>query len=269
MSDAVPGERWPDGRRAAISITVDNLGEASEIALGMRSPDEPRGDHYSVTTGLPMMLDELDQAKLPATFFVEGINAETYPAAVAEIADAGHEVAYHAWCHEQWGDLDDDEAEAENLDRGIEAMRAVGVTLAGFRPPGGELRRHTLRLLAERGFRYCSPSAEAATGQDAVAVLPFRWPAVDAFHVLPSFAALRARLTTSEEAGGVDGVHAALSAEVDRLLEHGGHTCLVLHNWLVEAERDAVRDILARVAAATDRGDLWVARCDQVAERFA
>ena len=75
--------RWPDGRRAAVSLTFDNLGEAAEIELGLRGADEPRGGHWSVVCALPVVLEELAGVELPATFFVEGINAEIYPGGAA------------------------------------------------------------------------------------------------------------------------------------------------------------------------------------------
>jgi hypothetical protein len=254
---------WPGGARAAVSITVDNLGEAAEIELGLRAADEPRGEHYSVTTALPIMLDTLAAAQLSATFFVEGLNAETYPDALIEIDEAGHEVAYHAWCHEDWAALDAD-AEAANLDRGLAALDEIEIDAVGFRPPGGRITPHTLELLESRGLRYCSP-AGSAPGVDRVVVLPFAWPAVDAFHVLPTFAPLREHLTGNREAGGADAVRAALLRSVEDVLANGGHTTLVLHTWMIELEIDAVRDVLARVRTAVDDGRLWAAPCRDVA----
>lgn len=254
---------WPGGARAAISVTVDNLGEAAEIELGLRAADAPRGDHYSVTTALPIMLDTLATAQLSATFFVEGVNAEIYPEALMAIGDAGHELAYHAWCHEDWSALDVD-AEAANLDRGLAALRAIGVEVAGFRPPGGRITARTLELLASRGLRYCSPAGSVA-GFDRVAVLPFAWLAVDAFHVLPAFAALRKHLTADSEPGGADAVHAALLGSVENALASGCHATLVFHTWMIELELAAVRDILARIGSAVDAGDLWAAPCGEIA----
>jgi peptidoglycan/xylan/chitin deacetylase (PgdA/CDA1 family) len=258
---------WPGGARAAVSLTVDNLGEAAEIELGLRAADTPPGGHYSVTTALPIMLDALSTAELSATFFVEGINAEIYPEALAAIGAAGHELSYHAWCHEDWSVLDAG-AEAANLDRGLDALRAIEIEAVGFRPPGGRINRGTLELLASRGLRYCSPAGSVA-GIDRVAVLPFSWSAVDAFHVLPPFAALREHLTGESEPGGADAVRSAMLGSIENALSSGNHVTLVLHTWLIELELDAVRDILAQIRGAVDSGDLWAAPCRDAAAWMA
>jgi peptidoglycan/xylan/chitin deacetylase (PgdA/CDA1 family) len=254
---------WPGAARAAVSVTVDNLGEAAEIELGLRPPDAPLGDHYSVTTALPIVLETLVSAELLATFFVEGINAEVYPDTLAAIADAGHELGYHAWCHEDWSSLDE-QVEIENLDRGLAAFHAIGIEPTGFRPPGGLINEGTLELLASRGLRHCSPAGSIA-GIDRVAVLPFSWPAVDVFHVLPSFRSLREYLTGDAEPGGADAVREALLASIDGALAGGGHTTLVLHTWAIELELDAVRMVLARIGAGVASGELWAAPCGEVA----
>jgi peptidoglycan/xylan/chitin deacetylase (PgdA/CDA1 family) len=258
---------WPDGRRAAVSITFDNLGEAAELELGLQPEDEPLGGHYSVTDALPIVLEELEKAGLPATFFVEGLNAEVYPEALKQVASAGHEVGYHAWRHEDWSLLEPDD-EKQNLARGRAAMRGIGLSPVGFRPPGGLLNRSTLALLQQSGFEYCSPAGSGA-GIDGVVVLPFAWPAVDAYHVLPSFAALRRHFSGSDDAGGPDAVRASLLGAVENVVALGGHTSLVLHTWMVELELDAVCDLLSRVSAGVAAGELWAARCDEAARWIA
>jgi len=253
-----------------VSLTFDNLGEAAEIELGLRGADEPRGGHWSVVSALPVVLEELAAAGLSATFFVEGVNAEIYPEALRSIAEAGHEVGFHAWCHEAWDGLAPAQ-EAENLDRGLAALRALGLSVSGFRPPGGLISPSTAGLLASREVRHCSPAGSAPGLDGGIAVLPFAWPAVDVFHVLPQFAALRAHVGApwSEEPGGPDAVRTALLAAVDQAVADGGHTVLVLHTWMAEGVRDALRDVLARCAAGAASGELWVARCDAVAEWVA
>jgi hypothetical protein len=39
----------------------------------------------------------------------------------------------------------------------------------------------------------------------------------------------------------------------------------VFHTWLIEAEREALRSVLAHVQAAERRGEVWSARCEEVA----
>jgi peptidoglycan/xylan/chitin deacetylase (PgdA/CDA1 family) len=254
-------ERWPDGARAAISVTFDNLGEAAEQELGARTPT---GDHYSVTTALPIVLAELAEAGTSATFFVEGVNAETYPGTLRSIVAAGHECAYHAWRHEDWSRLDETE-ERENLARGLAAMRARGLEPAGFRPPGGLLGERTLQLLQALGLRYCSP-AGAGVGIDRAVLLPFAWRHVDAYHLLPQFAALRRHIDRSSQPGGPERVAEALTGAIDDAIAGGTYASLVLHTWLIEAERDAVRSVLGHLQARTRRGDVWAAGCDEVAK---
>jgi peptidoglycan/xylan/chitin deacetylase (PgdA/CDA1 family) len=254
---------WPDGARAAISITLDNLGEAAELELGLRDASAPLGDHYSVTIALPIVLALLADAGLQATFFIEGINAEVYPDALRAVLEADHELAYHAWCHEDWSTLSA-AAEVANLDRGLAALREIGVEIQGLRPPGGRLNAGSCELLASRGLSYCSP-AGSTSGIDRIAVLPFAWPAVDAFHVLPAFAALRAHLSDGAEPGGPDAIRASLLASIEAALADGANATLVLHTWMIELERDVLADVLVRLRHGVDRGELWVAPCRDVA----
>jgi peptidoglycan/xylan/chitin deacetylase (PgdA/CDA1 family) len=258
---AGPTSLWPGGARAAVSVTFDNLGEAAEQELGM---DTPTGDHYSVTTALPIVLAELAEAGTRATFFVEGVNAETYPEALRSITSAGHECGYHAWRHEDWGRLSEDE-ERENLARGLAALRGCGLEPAGFRPPGGLLGDRTLDLVRAEGLSYCSP-AGAGVAIDGPVLLPFAWRDVDAYHLLPQFAALRGHIDGSEEPGGPERVAETLVAAVDNAIVSGGHATLVLHTWLIEAEHDAVCAVLQHVRDSAQRSDIWAARCDEVAE---
>ena len=140
-----------------VSVTFDNLGEASDLERGWWPEDEPIGAHYSVTEALPRVLEALDEAALRATFFVEGLNSELYPDTLRELGARGHEVACHGWRHERWAGLEP-ATERDRLRRSAEGMRSLGLRPAGFRPPGGELTAATPALLGELGFTYCSPA---------------------------------------------------------------------------------------------------------------
>jgi len=106
-----------------VSVTFDNLGEASDLERGWWPEDEPLGHHHSVTRALPRLLEALDEAGLRATFFVEGLNTELYPDTLRELDAAGHEVACHGWQHERWSTLEP-AVERERLQRSADGMRA-------------------------------------------------------------------------------------------------------------------------------------------------
>lgn len=177
---------------SVVSVTFDNLGEAAQLELGMWPADVPEGQHFTVVDVLPRLLDLLTARRVKATFFVEGLNAEMYPQALNTIVEAGHEVAVHAWRHEEWAALDA-ESEVALLQRATDAMRSIGIQPSGFRPPGGGLTERTLQLLGEHGYSYVSPAGERAGVLEGLAVLPFRWPLVDAYSYLPQFEGLRER----------------------------------------------------------------------------
>ena len=239
------------------SITFDNLGEVTELRRGQFPAGAPLGRHPSVTRALPRILELLEETAVRATFFVEGLNTELYPETLQRIAAAGHEVAYHGWCHEEWAELERD-AEGELLERGVRALDRLGLRPAGFRPPGGRLTAATLELLRELGFAYCSPEGREARVEKGVAILPFAWPMVDAYHYLPSFAGLRGSSEPSSP------------AELGERLDAGAgrHGCAIFHPFLTDdAERFAVlRHHIEKVA---ERADLWCAPCRDVAARLS
>lgn len=258
---------WPNGARGALSLSFDNLGEAAEIELGAVDADAPRPPHRTVVEVLPSLLDRLGEHGLRATFFAEGLNAELYPEALREIAARGHEVAYHAWRHEQWDRLSAAE-QADNLARGVAAFAGLGIELTGLRPPGGGLGPGGVDVLREAGLRYCSPAGSGLGAEDGVALLPFQWRHVDATCVLPPLAPVRELMTGSPDplvpAAFVD----FLAGELTALAEKGGYMTLVLHpfmlDWLGKEQLDR---LLARLAEARDDGEIWIAPCAEVAAR--
>jgi peptidoglycan/xylan/chitin deacetylase (PgdA/CDA1 family) len=258
---------WPGGPAGALSLSFDNLGEAAEIELGALAPEDARGDHFTATRVLTALLGALSESGLSATFFVEGLNTELYPTALTTIAASGHELGYHAWRHEQWGDLTA-AAQAENLSRGLAAFDSLGLSLAGLRPPGGQLGAGGLRVPRDAGLRYCSPAGAGASAENGVAILPFQWRHVDACCVLPPLAPVRELISGSPDPLGAASFLGYLDAEIERLASEGGFITIVLHlsmlDWLGEERLGALLD---RLGEASRRGDLWVAPCAEVADR--
>jgi peptidoglycan/xylan/chitin deacetylase (PgdA/CDA1 family) len=247
---------------AVHTITFDNLGEVTALQRGEFPPGEPLGRHFSVTRALPRILDLLDETGVRATFFVEGLNTELYPETLSAIAAAGHEVAYHGWCHEEWAGLDPG-AEAELLARGVRALDELGLRPRGFRPPGGGLNRDSLRLLRDLGFTHCSPAGDAVAVREGVAILPFAWPLVDAYHYLPRFAGRRGSDAPRSPA---QFARILADARLDAVGE-GRHSSVVFHAFLAEPEdRFAViREHVQAVRALVDRRELCCAPYREVA----
>lgn len=266
----MPPAEWPDGARGALCLSFDNLGEAAELELG--APPDTLGEHFTATQVLPRLLATLREHDVPATFFVEGLNAELYPDALRAIAAGGHEVGYHAWRHETWGDLSAAE-QAENLDRGFAAFRGLsaggcpGIEIRGLRPPGGRLGADGLNVLREAGLRYVSPAGKGAGVEDGIALLPFQWRHVDATCVLPPLAPVREQMTGSPDPIDPAAFLACLDEEVERLSREGGFMAIVLHlallEWLGEHRLGA---LLAHLTEVTGSGDLWLAGCAEAAE---
>ena len=241
--------------RHAVLLSFDNLGEAADLE---RHGAAPRGPHPSVTVGLPRALDALAALDLRATFFVEGLNAELYPQALRDIAEAGHEVGLHGWRHERWDDLSASD-EDEQLGRGVAALAGLGLDIEGFRPPGGEPGAHTIAALAAHGLRWCSPAGEHAERRAGVALLPFRWSAVDAYHRLESFTDRR---TARGERAAVASPREAADALIGVLDARGDEPLvLVLHPFLMLEDDEAAqaRRVLEHLAGQVARGERWVA----------
>lgn len=256
---------------ATLTLTFDNLGEAAYLERGEWPSDAPLGRHPSVTVALPALLSALAEEGLTATFFVEASNVALYPAALQAIRDGGHELGHHAWRHEAWGGLRP-EREAAILRRGLDAFATAGLTVTGFRPPGGELTPASPALLVAAGLRWCSPVGTQAPYvlDDGVAVIPFRWPLVDAYHVYGRFDLLRVEHGESPDAVAPEAMAQRVLAELAVLRREGGQRTLILHPFLSvdPATRAAVTGLLGEIGALARAGELEVGPGGPLAERL-
>jgi peptidoglycan/xylan/chitin deacetylase (PgdA/CDA1 family) len=259
----VRGGWGPDGKPAALCVTLDNFGEAAELSLGLLRKDYSSGQHDTATTILPRVLSALGDLKV--TYFIEGINAEIYPRELMKIAAAGHEIGLHAWQHEAWNRLS--LLRQENLlQMSLRAMNKIGLRPTGFRPPGGDISADSLALLRRLGFDFCSPLGSPGSHlENDLAILPFQWLHVDAYLMDPVLNSYRAGNAASSAPIAAHEWWAILEGAILEAVEQRRHLTVIFHPYMIGRHNDqwTVFDRFLRQIRA--RNDLWIATCAQVA----
>jgi len=228
---------WPGDARCGVMLTFDF--DAESLWLG-RDPDnaERMGTlsqgAYGARVGVPSILRVLEEKGVKATFFVPGWTADHHPGRVEMIHAAGHEIGHHSYSH-CWVKPGEDALEAEELDRGLEALdRLLGIRPSGYRSPAGETSQTLFRMLAERGFAYDSslmtsinPYYHAVGGNaQALVELPWHWSLDDAVFALFSIRNPRAIMTN-------DHIFTVWADEFDAIYQAGGLFDLVMHPQVI------------------------------------
>lgn len=183
-SREIAGVAWPGGARVAVALTFDVdaevgwLCEGQEYRRRLTTLSEVR---FGITRGLPRILDLLTELDLGATFFVPGGTAQRYPAAVASIAERGHEIAHHGHEHLRSDKVSAQEQRAE-IELALDVFASLGVQRpVGYRSPAWEITPETFDLLLEHEFGYDSscmgddrPYYEVYRGRE-ILELPVHW----------------------------------------------------------------------------------------------
>ncbi len=267
-----PDYPWPEGRRAAVAVTFDLDAESVMLAADpdvARRPSLMSHQRYGPATGVPRLLRILAERGVMATFFVPGHSAERFPEVVAQILDAGHEVAHHGYLHERL--IGSTEAEERRyLELGLKALdTAAGVRPAGYRAPWWEITERTLALLAEYGFAYDSSLFDrdvpyrVETPAGPLVEVPVSW-ALDDWEKY----AFWPEVTGS---GVIERPGAVLEnwlEEVQAYEAEGGCCVLTMHPFLSgrPARARALASLLDRIL---ERSGIWVATLAEVAGRLA
>jgi peptidoglycan-N-acetylglucosamine deacetylase len=143
------------GLRVCLTFDVDAVSLWTATFRSSSPSDISRGE-FSTRVAVPRVLELLDRHDIRATFFVPAITARQFPASIAEIAAAGHEIGAHGDLHERLVKLDRAEETAIH-ERSTESLTEItGRRPTGFRAPGWELSAHTIGILEDLGFTYDS-----------------------------------------------------------------------------------------------------------------
>jgi peptidoglycan/xylan/chitin deacetylase (PgdA/CDA1 family) len=262
---------WPHGARCAVMLSFDFDAETlwtSRDSANWKRPGVLSQGKYGAKLGVPKVLETLEDAGVPATFFVPGWTAENHTGRVEAILARGHEIGHHSYLHE-WIDPEDPAAEEAELDKGLEALaKTVGVVPKGYRSPAGETSDNMVRLLTERGFLYDSSMMDdinpyrhrLADGKPGIVEVPWHWCLDDAIYSLFSIRNPRPVFTNSH-------ITEIWQDEFREIYRWGGLFDLVMHPQ-VSGRPSRIALLRAFIAWIKTFPDVWFATGSQVAEAW-
>lgn len=132
------------GRIASAWMRGTHRQEARQVAFTF--DDGP----YAMLT--PQLLDLLRRQHVPATFFIEGKDAQMHPELVRRIVDDGHELGNHSFTHASLIGLDEAGIRRELGDTDALIRCLTGVAAPLMRPPGGRLDASRFALVQRLGY---------------------------------------------------------------------------------------------------------------------
>src|SRR5262245_24337712 len=148
---------WPNQSRVAVCLSFDTDTEAPLLRDSTTSPTTLSSADFGAESGVPRIVKMLDRHRIPATFFMTGVDAMLHPEMVRAILASGrNEIGEHGWIHEFPPRLEPAEEE-RLLDRAIEYLTKVtGKRPVGYRAPSWAFSAATLDLIVKKRFLYDS-----------------------------------------------------------------------------------------------------------------
>jgi peptidoglycan/xylan/chitin deacetylase (PgdA/CDA1 family) len=259
---------WPDGHRAALSLTFDVDAESAILAVDARYAgwlSTMSHQAYGPRVGVPRILRMLERNGVRGTFFVPGLTADLHPAVVESILAAGHELGHHGYSHVPYHRMSDDE-QRRDIERAFASLeKASGLRPEGFRAPWWELTNSTPAILSEFGFTWDSSMMDddrpymLDTGQSILAELPVHWMLDDweqyAFLPEPHIGAVIESPAKVLDLWG---------SELEALADDGGLMVHTSHPFL-SGRPSRVVTLERLVERAHDLGGVWIAPLGEIA----
>jgi hypothetical protein len=239
---------WPQGKRAAFAYSADT--ERAQMA--------------TVVPALLAIFDALGLQRF-GTFFIVGQaggdpgteGAVEHPQVVSQILSAGAELAGHGDVHLRFQnqDLPTQRARLQAMRGLIEPLMGAAAPLLGFRGPALAVDRNTWRALAAEGLVYDS------SDQDVWSEWSLPWFTGEVWELPPS-SLMDYRLMVEMGLSGAEW-EVLLRDKLAFIASRRGLFNWITHPWVIENELPRVE---AMLRDARDRGDLWLARLDDILE---
>ena len=149
------------------------------LDLEVHRPDSSYPKRYPEITRA--ILEFLEVRKIEATVFVLGRLAQEEPSLINEIAQAGHEIAFHSFAHVHLTRETPSRFRQETADGKRFLEDIVGKAVVGYRAPAFSLTKESrwaVDIIGELGFAYSSsllPAKSPIFGFAEAPAQPFRW----------------------------------------------------------------------------------------------
>ncbi|OCW59074.1 polysaccharide deacetylase family protein [Hoeflea olei] len=147
---------WKDGARCAVALSFDSDHETNELRDGGESIGRMSQGQYGNRVGVPRILDVLEKAGVPATFFVPAVCALLYPDEQRDVVARGHEVGLHGWIHEVNTKVPPEKERELHLRAADTLEKITGIRPVGMRTPSWDFSSVTLEIERELGLLYDS-----------------------------------------------------------------------------------------------------------------
>jgi peptidoglycan/xylan/chitin deacetylase (PgdA/CDA1 family) len=260
--------KWPNGARCAVCFAFDL---DAESLLHLYYPEDSRRRitlssalRYGPNVAVPRLVRIWQHFGIRQTVYVPGWCVETYPHAIEQLAEAGHEIGHHGWLHERVNSLSPAD-EAKVMRAGISAIEKItGKRPAGYRCPSGAFSPATLDLLLDEGFSY-----DASLSGDDVPYLiendrgsMIELPSDHALDDWPQYMNSR-DFNHMLPIQSPDQATAVFRAEFDAAWSGGGLWSSVWHPFLSGRPARA-QAMVELIEYMTDKGGVWFATMEEI-----
>ncbi len=264
MGPKLQPKSWPSGARVAVLLTFDDDTQAPLLRDGTTEATALSAPDYGAQTGTPRLLEILDRHKVPATFFVTGVDSLIHPELVPSILKSGrNEIGIHGWIHEYTPGLDSASEEERLLDKAIARISYLtGKKPIGYRAPSWAFSPWTMDLIRKKGFVYDSslqsseiPYSILQKGEDThIIELPIDWTLTETPY-----------LGAEGHMPSPDLLFNLYKQEFDGAYKEGTMFVLTLHPYL-SGHRAPMQHLDDLITYMQSKPGVWFATCGELTE---